>query len=157
MIPHDVPNLGWFGTPSPVSQTIDRGSTMYSSFQDHKTETTRRHFPRKGTFADLLVRHVREHGGYAPSIYAAAGIDRRTYSSIVSHPFRPVAKRTAIQFALALRLGRGDADRLLLAAGYALSPAIPEDVVVSAFIASGVYDMFKINDRLLALGMKVMN
>ena len=114
--------------------------------------------PRSGTFADLLVRYIRErNGGDAPAVYSAARIDRRTYSAIVSNPFRAVSKRTAIQFALALRLGRGDADRLLLAAGYALSPAIPEDVVVSAFIASGVYDMFKINDRLLALGMKVMN
>lgn len=113
---------------------------------------------RSGTFADLLVRYIRErNGGDAPAVYSAARIDRRTYSAIVSNPFRAVSKRTAIQFALALRLGRGDADRLLLAAGYALSPAIPEDVVVAAFIASGEYDMFKINDRLLALGMKVMS
>ena len=112
---------------------------------------------RSGTFADLLVRYIRErNGGDAPAVYSAARIDRRTYSAIVSNPFRTVSKRTAIQFALALRLGRGDADRLLLAAGYALSPAIPEDVVVSAFIASGEYDMFKINERLSALGMKVM-
>ena len=113
---------------------------------------------RSGTFADLLVRYIRErNGGDAPAVYSAARIDRRTYSAIVSNPFRAVSKRTAIQFALALRLGRGDADRLLLAAGYALSPAIPEDVVVSAFIASGEYDMFKINERLSALGMKVMS
>ena len=112
---------------------------------------------RRGTFADLLVRYIQErNGGDAPAVYSAARIDRRTYSAIVSNPFRTVSKRTAIQFALALRLGRGDADRLLLAAGYALSPAIPEDVVVSAFIASGEYDMFKINERLSALGMKVM-
>ena len=113
---------------------------------------------RSGTFADLLVRYIRErNGGDAPAVYSAARIDRRTYSAIVSNPFRAVSKRTAIQFALALRLGRGDADRLLLAAGYALSPAIPEDVVVSAFIARGEYDMFKINDRLSVLGMKVMS
>ncbi len=113
---------------------------------------------RSGTFADLLVRYIRErNGGDAPAVYKAARIDRRTYSAIVSNPFRTVSKRTAIQFALALRLGRGDADRLLRAAGYALSPAVPEDVVVAAFIAGGEYDMFKINERLYALGMKVMN
>ncbi len=113
---------------------------------------------RSGTFADLLVRYIRErNGGDAPAIYSAARIDRRTYSAIVSNPFRAVSKRTAIQFALALRLERGDADRLLLAAGYALSPAIPEDIVVAAFIAGGEYDMFKINERLSALGMKVMS
>ena len=93
---------------------------MYSSFTSSKTKT--RQFSRSGTFADLLVRHVRSRGGYAPAVYSAARIDRRTYSSIVSHPFRPVAKRTAIQFALALRLERKDADAFLRSAGFALSP-----------------------------------
>ena len=68
---------------------------MYSSSTTSKTKT--KQFSRLGTFADLLVRHVRSRGGDAPAVYSAARIDRRTYSSIVSHPFRPVAKRTAIQ------------------------------------------------------------
>ena len=114
-------------------------------------------FSRVGTFADLLVRYIRERkDGDAPSVYNAARIDRRTYSSIVSNPFRAVSKRTAIQFALALRLEKNETDRLLLAAGYALSPAIPEDAVFAAFISNGEYDLFKINERLYSLGMKVV-
>ena len=111
-------------------------------------------FSRTGTFADLLVGHVRERGGRASSVYGAARIDRRTYSSIISHPFRTVSKRTAIQFALALRLTRKEADRLLMAAGYALSPSIPEDIVFAGAIAEGIYDMFKVSERLEAYGMR---
>ena len=96
---------------------------MFKSSQSFQGKA--RQYSRKGTFADLLIRHVRDRGGDAPSVYTAAWIDRRTYSSIVSHPFRPVSKRTAIQFALALHLKRPDADALLLSAGYALSPSIP--------------------------------
>jgi len=104
---------------------------------------------RDDTFAGLLTRYIRERrDGNAPSVYSAARIDRRTYSSIISNPFRAVSKRTAIRFALALRLARKEADGLLLAAGYALSPAIPEDVVFAASIASGEYDLFKIEMRL---------
>ena len=77
---------------------------MFTSSQSSKSKT--KQFSRSGTFADLLTRHVRERGGDAPAIYKAARIDRRTYSSIISHPFRPVAKRTAVQFAIALRLDR---------------------------------------------------
>ena len=85
--------------------------------------TFHNHTTRKGTFADLLVRHVRDRrNGNAPSVYSAAWIDRRTWSAIVSDPQRPVAKRTALQFALALRLTRAEADELLLSAGYALPP-----------------------------------
>ena len=80
---------------------------MFKSSQSFQSKA--RQYSRKGTSADLLIRHVRDRGGDAPSVYTAARIDRRTYSSIVSHPFRPVSKRTAIQFALALHLERPDA------------------------------------------------
>lgn len=79
------------------------------SFQDS--------FSRNGTFADLLVRYIRERGGNAPAVYTAARIDRRTYSSIISNPFRLVPKRTVLQFAVALRLSREQADGLLRAVG----------------------------------------
>ena len=128
---------------------------MYSSFTSSKTKT--RQFSRSGTFADLLVRHVRSRGGDAPAVYSAARIDRRTYSSIVSHPFRPVAKRTAIQFALALRLGREDADELLRSAGFALSPAIPEDVIFAEAIEEGVGDLQRVSERLHEHGMKAIS
>ena len=127
---------------------------MYSSFTSFKTKA--RQFSRSGTFADLLVRHVRARGGDAPAVYTAARIDRRTYSSIVSHPFRPVARRTAIQFAIALRLDRKDADELLRSAGFALSPAIPEDVIFSEAIDEGAGDLQLVNERLYERGMKMI-
>ena len=127
---------------------------MYSSFTSSKTKT--RQFSRSGTFADLLVRHVRSRGGDAPAVYTAARIDRRTYSSIVSHPFRPVARRTAIQFAIALRLDRKDADALLRSAGFALSPAIPEDMIFAEAIDEGVGDLQLVNERLHEQDMKMI-
>ena len=128
---------------------------MYSSFQDSK-KTTRQQFSRSGTFADLLMRHVRARGGDAASVYKAARIDRRTYSAIVSDPFRPVAKRTAVQFAIALRLDRALADDLLRSAGFALSPAIPEDVVFADAIAQGDGDLQSVSERLHQYGMKAI-
>ena len=122
------------------------------------------HFPtfqnppaRKGTFADILVRHVRERcDGNAPAVYTAAWIDRRTWSAIVSDPQRPVAKRTAVQFALALRLTRTEADELLLAAGYALSPVIAEDVVFAFCIGNEIFDLFKVNNLLYENGLNII-
>ena len=127
---------------------------MYSSSTTSKIKA--KQFSRSGTFADLLARHVRIRGGDAPAVYTAARIDRRTYSSIVSHPFRPVAKRTAIQFALALRLDRKDADMLLRSAGFALSPAIPEDVIFAEAIDEGVGNLQLVSERLHKYGMKVI-
>ena len=86
----------------------------------------------------------------------AARIDRRTYSSIISHPFRPVAKRTAVQFAIALRLDRDGADALLRSAGFALSPAIPEDIVFAEAIAAGGGDLRAVSEKLYENGMKAI-
>ena len=127
---------------------------MFTSSQSSKS--TKKQFSRSGTFADLLTRHVRERGGDAPAIYKAARIDRRTYSSIISHPFRPVAKRTAVQFAIALRLDRVGADELLRSAGFALSPAIPEDMVFAEAIAEGDGDLQSVSERLYEYGMKAI-
>ena len=125
-------------------------------FTAQQSQKSRKQFSRSGTFADLLTRHVRAHGGDAPSIYKAARIDRRTYSSIISHPFRPVAKRTAVQFAIALRLDRAGADELLRSAGFALSPSIPEDIVFVEAIAEGDGDLQYVSERLYEYGMKAI-
>ena len=127
---------------------------MSSSFKNPYQKP--RQFSRSGTFADLLMRHVRAKGGDAPAVYTAARIDRRTYSSIISHPFRQVSKRTAVQFALALQLDRRAADELLLSAGFALSPAIPEDVVFAEAIADGIKDIRLVSERLYAEGLKAI-
>lgn len=112
---------------------------------------------RKGTFADILVQHVHNrHDGNAPAVYTAAWLDRRTWSAIISNPQRPIAKRTAVQFALALRLTRVEADELLLAAGYALSPAIAEDIVFAFCIDSEIFDLFKVNALLYENGLKII-
>ena len=119
--------------------------------------TFHNHTTRKGTFADLLVRHVRDRrNGNAPSVYSAAWIDRRTWSAIVSDPQRPVAKRTALQFALALHLTRAEADELLLSAGYALSPVLAEDAVFAFCIGNGISDLFKVNAMLYENGLKII-
>ena len=126
---------------------------MFTAKQSLKTK---KQFSRVGTFADLLMRHIHAHGGVAPALYKAARIDRRTYSSIISHPFRPVAKRTAIQFAIALRLDRVGADELLRSAGFALSPVIPEDMVFAEAIDEGDGDLQSVSERLYEYGMKAI-
>ena len=126
---------------------------MSTTLQSSKSK---KQFSRVGTFADLLTRLIREHGGDAPSVYKAARIDRRTYSSIISHPFRPVAKRTAVQFAIALRLDRDGTDKLLRSAGFALSPSIPEDIVFAEAIAEGDGDLQTVSEKLYEYGMKAI-
>ena len=106
---------------------------------------------RNGTFADLLVRYVRDRrDGDAPSVYTAAWLDRRTWSAIVSNPMRPVAKRTAVQFALALRLTLPEAQSLLSRAGYTLSHSYLSDILVEYCIRQKQYDVLAVNELLFS-------
>ena len=66
------------------------------------------------------------------------------------------SQAAAVQFALALRLTRREADGLLQAAGYALSPAIPEDAVFAFCLGNGISDLFKVNDMLYENGLKTI-
>lgn len=103
------------------------------------------------SFAALLIMHVRDKfDGDAPRVYRAAHISRKTYSSIISNELRPVAKQTAMAFALALNLQEIEADELLQAAGHAFSRFILEDMIVLACIKSGIYNIERVNSILQA-------
>ena len=102
------------------------------------------------SFAAMLIKYVNERfGGDAPKVYAAAKISRKTYSAIVGNELRPVSKQTAIQFALALKLSRTEADTFLKAAGFAFSPAILEDIIVCACISASVFEIDDVNSLLV--------
>lgn len=108
-------------------------------------------------FASQLISYTRERfGGNASRVYTAAWINRRTWSAIICDPRRPVAKRTAVQLALALHLTRAEAEDFLNAVGYTLSPHLVDDCVFSESFTRGNYDFFAINEKLYARGAKVI-
>ena len=94
-------------------------------------------------------------GGEAPKVYNAAHVNRKTYSAIVGNELRPVSKTTAVQFALALKLSRMEADAFLKAAGFAFSPAILEDIIVCACIEAKIYDITDVNSLLTEYSAKL--
>ena len=107
------------------------------------------------SFAALLIGYIRDtFGGDAPTVYRAAHVSRKTYSAIISNELRTVSKNTAIAFALALKLSPDDADALLRSAGHALSDFLLEDMIIRACIGTGIYEVGKVNEILVAHGSK---
>lgn len=107
------------------------------------------------SFAARLIILVRDRfGNDAPSIYRAAHVSRKTYSSIVSNELRPVSKQTAVAFALALRLSQHETVELLKSAGFSLSDFILEDMIVKVCIQTGINDIDEVNEILAAHGAK---
>ena len=108
------------------------------------------------SFAAMLVKYINERfGGEAPKVYNTAKISRKTYSAIAGNELRPVSKAIAVQFALALKLSRIEADEFLKSAGYAFSPAILEDIIVCACIECNIYEITDVNELLASYNAKM--
>ncbi len=109
---------------------------------DYSREIAARIASSGPSFSQLTVKYVRERfGGCAVNFYTRAGLDRRHYSKIISNLYYVPSKPTVIRAALAFRLGEAEAVAYLQAAGYAFSPATPEDIVYLACFRNGVYEI----------------
>jgi hypothetical protein len=61
--------------------------------------------------------------------------------------------KTAISFALALKLNRQEFDELLQAAGYALRHSSSRDVCIMFCLEKGIYDVEEVNALLFEIGV----
>lgn len=85
-------------------------------------------------------------------VYKRANIDRRLFSKILGggNP----SKKTAILITLALELNIDESLDLLSRAGYTLSPAIKEDIVVRWHIEKGIHSVYDVSLTQYKLGLK---
>ena len=89
--------------------------------------------------------------------YKKAHLDRRLFSKIRTDKDYMPSKRTILALAIALELNVTETDDLLRCAGYAMSHAGKEDVVIRYFIEHQQYDMFVINEVLYHYGFKPLS
>ena len=108
------------------------------------------------TFQQRLFELIDESGMDDVSVYKKANIDRKVFSRIrCKEDYRPT-KRTAVAFAIALRLDMPTMLDLLSRAEIAFSPSSKFDLIITYFVSNGVYDIFEINAALFQYGQPIL-
>jgi hypothetical protein len=124
------------------------GHVAYSSKVPHMGD-----FRTEETFTQLLIRHMREKNLQSPDVYNDACLDRKLFSKILSNINYQPKKNTAVRLALALQLDPEETDKLLNAAGYALSQSKLTDLVISYCVANNKRTVWEVNGILEDWGL----
>lgn len=128
--------------PMPEAARVCRGDFSRAGLLQKALED------RDISFSELLLRTIAEKEMSQTECYKKALVDRKLFSKIRSNPLYRPAKTTVLAFAIALELNLEETERLLRAAGYALSNSRECDIIVRFFIEHGLYDIVEINRAL---------
>ena len=102
------------------------------------------------SFSEMLLRKIQERGISNADCYTKAHIDRRLFSKIISNKTYKPLKKTVLSFAIALEMSIEETNELLMKAGFAFSDNLKFDLIVQYFIKNQIYNIFLINEVLLA-------
>ena len=110
-------------------------------------------FPVEETFTQMLIRFMREKNMDPPEVYNNACLDRKLFSKILSNTEYQPKKYTAVRLALGLKLSPEETDKLLNAAGFALSQSKLTDLVISYCISNNIRTVWDVNGALENFGL----
>jgi O-acetyl-ADP-ribose deacetylase (regulator of RNase III) len=111
---------------------------------------------KEDTFQQRLFKLIDERNMTDPEVYKRANIDRKVFSKIRCNPDYKPKKKTAVAFAIALKLDMPTMRDLLSRAEIALSPGNKFDLIISYFVENNNFDIYEINSALFKYGQPIL-
>ena len=108
------------------------------------------------SFQQRLFELIDKSGMDDVSVYKKANIDRKVFSRIRCKADYKPKKKTAVAFAIALKLDMPTMLDLLSRAEIALSPSNKFDLIITYFVTNGNYDIYEINAALFEYGQPIL-
>ena len=111
---------------------------------------------RRETFQQYLLRAIDRSGMSDPVVYKRANVDRKLFSKIRSNVDYIPSKKTAVAFAVALKLSEDEALDMLACAGLTLSDSSKFDIIIRYCLRNGIYSIHDINCLLFDYGQPLL-
>ena len=108
------------------------------------------------SFSDAIIRIIREKNLDDVEVYKSIDMDRRLFSKIRSDSNYKPSKETAIALCFGLKLNLEESNSLLKKAGYVLSKSSIFDLIIQYFLENNIYDVYEIDEALLAFDQKTL-
>lgn len=142
--------------PAPMSPDMEESCEASASCASLPGSLTEYITRKDEGFSTTLLSLIDSRGMTDAQCYKKANVDRKLFSKIrTDKSYRP-SKSTVLAFALALELTLEETETLLKRAGYALSHAFVQDIIVEYFILSRQYDIFAVNEALFAFDQPLL-
>lgn len=109
-----------------------------------------------GSFQQRLFELIDASGMDDVTVYKKANIDRKLFSRIRCKADYKPQKKTAVAFAIALKLDLPTMEDLLSRAEIAFSPSSKFDLIITYCINKGIYDINRINLILFQYGQPIL-
>lgn len=101
-------------------------------------------------FAITLFKLIDARGISDVECYKKANVSKQTWYKILNDASYKPSKNTVLSFAIALELSLVETEKLLATVGFTLSKSSKFDLIIEYFIVKGCYDIFVINETLVA-------
>ncbi len=100
------------------------------------------------SFALKLLKLIDEKGMSDVECYKKANVSKQTWHKLMTDKQYKPGKKTAISFAIALRLSLDETQKLLASVGFVLSDSCLFDVIIKYCLENEIYDVFEIDAAL---------